>query len=293
MGIWLWVLTDLQSLTWYFLTQIIVWSTGLLFTPLVTTAAAGRFSRTILHTTRCPGPAAPEHPFPNASTGFSELQVFFAIETLWEHIHCSVGERELVCCLVLQEPSTTGQDKKHTKSNSLDQARMDKDSTALIVLGWCFMTQDRKWKGLHFRHNDKLHKLAEFFAMKWLISVSKYLSINYNNAIYGVIFPLSLWCYCTHLTHSPTPADLCRNFCSDPNLSALFLPDPHQTEIWENSSVTQLTGAARDPVTLKSSAITLLDLFYSKGDEECFAFTFFLFYIGGNEATFIPIISTI
>lgn len=292
MGIWSWVLTDLQSLTWCFLTQIIVWSPGLLFTPL-------NYS--------CCWEVLQDYPayhqmswscctwasLPNASTGFSELQVFFTIETLWDHIHCSVGEHELVCCLVLQEPSTTGQDKKHTKSKSLNQARMDKDSTALIVLGWCFVTQDRKWKGLHFRHKDKLHKLAELFAMKWLISVSKYLSINYNNAIYGVIFPLDLWCYCAHLTHSPTPADLCRNFCSDPNLSALFLPDPHQTEIWENSSVTQLTGAARDPVTLKSSTITLLDLFHSKGEEECFAFTFFLFYIEGNEATFIPIISTI
>lgn len=59
---------------------------------------------------------------------------------------CSVGECDLVCCLVLQESSTTGQDKKHTKSNNLNQPRMDKDSRALIVLRWCFMTQDRKRK---------------------------------------------------------------------------------------------------------------------------------------------------
>lgn len=73
-----------------------------------------------------------------------------------------------------------------------------------------------------------------------------------------------------------------------------FPPRLHQTAACENSSVTQFTRAAKDPVTLKTSTITLLNLFHSRCEEECFALTFFfLFYIDRNEATSIPIISTI
>lgn len=52
---------------------------------------------------------------PNASTGFSELWVFFTIKSLWDHTHCLVGEDDFVYCLVLQESSTTGQDVKNTQ----------------------------------------------------------------------------------------------------------------------------------------------------------------------------------
>lgn len=85
---------------------------------------------------------------------------------MWDRTGHSVGRDDLIYCLMPEYPSTTGQDKNHTESSSLSQPRTDKDSTTLVVLQWYFMAPDRKWGGLHFTHNDKLHELAEMLAMK-------------------------------------------------------------------------------------------------------------------------------
>lgn len=55
-------------------------------------------------------------------------------------------------------------------------------------------------EGLHFTQSDKLHELAEVLAMKLLISVSKYLSMNNINTVCGFPPVDGLCCYHTHPT---------------------------------------------------------------------------------------------
>lgn len=70
-------------------------------------------------------------------------------------------------------------------------------------------------------------------------------------------------------------------------------PDP--TKLEHGKMALSLNSELQpDPVPLKSSTITLPNLFHSRCEEECSAFTFsFLSCIEGNEATSTPIISTI